>query len=153
MIGHERTLRERSFQLTQDPIGFAQPEFDDLIGARLRIAVGINAQLRRVARGLDVRHVAVPEIDAHAVEHIDAHDVVEAQCAREETAQRRLTLEPVFARRFCQSRGRDGRATAIKYESRASELHVDRAIGWNQSSENGLARRNREIVEQTGPLS
>jgi hypothetical protein len=42
------SLREGLFQLTQDSVGFAQPKLDDLIGPRLRIAVGIDAQLRRV---------------------------------------------------------------------------------------------------------
>jgi hypothetical protein len=51
-------LRERSFQLIQDPIGFTPPKLDELIGARLRIAVGIDAQLRRVAQRADVRDVA-----------------------------------------------------------------------------------------------
>ena len=80
----DRTLRERSFQLTQDPVGFAQRKFDDLIRARLRIAVGIDAQLRRVARRPDVRDVAIVEIDAHAIEDIDARDIVEPERGREE---------------------------------------------------------------------
>ena len=76
--------RERCFQLAQDPIGFAQTKLHDLIGARLRIAVGIDAQLRRVARRPDVRDFAIAEIDAHAIEHIDPHDVIESERGREE---------------------------------------------------------------------
>ena len=78
-----RPLRERSLQLTQDAVGLAHGKFDDFIGARLRIAIGINAQLRRVARRPDVRNVAVAEISAQAVEHIDPRDLVESECRRE----------------------------------------------------------------------
>jgi hypothetical protein len=35
-------LRERSFQLTQDPVGFTDGKFDDFIRTRLRIAVGVD---------------------------------------------------------------------------------------------------------------
>ena len=72
-------MRECSFQLTQDSVGFAQRKLHDLIGARLRIAIGIDAQLRRVARRPNVRDVAIAEIEAHAIEHVDAHDVVEPE--------------------------------------------------------------------------
>ena len=75
---------ERTFELAQDPAGFTYPKLYDLIGTFLRIAVGINAQLRRVARRSDMRYVAIVETDAHAVEHIDAHDFVEAKRSREE---------------------------------------------------------------------
>ena len=78
-MGHERILRERSFELTQNALRFAQCKFDDFIGARLRIAVSIDAQLRRVARRPDVGDVAIVEINAHAVENIDAHDIVETK--------------------------------------------------------------------------
>ena len=76
-------MRERSFQLTQDPVGFAQPELHDLIRTRLRITVGIDAQLKRVARRPDVRDVTIVEIDPHPIEAIDAHDVVESKRGRE----------------------------------------------------------------------
>ena len=72
-----------SFQLTQNPVGFAQCKLHDSIGARLRIAVGIDAQLRRVARRPDVRDVTIVEIDPHPIEDIDAHDVVESKRGRE----------------------------------------------------------------------
>ena len=62
-----------------------QPKLHDSIGARLRIAVGIDAQLRRVARRPDVRDVAIVKMDAHAVEYIDAHDIVESKRACEKT--------------------------------------------------------------------
>jgi hypothetical protein len=80
----DRTLREHAFQLTQNSVRFAQGQFHDCIGARLRIAIGINAQLGRVARRPDMRNVAIIEIDAHAVEDIDAHDVVEFKRGCEE---------------------------------------------------------------------
>src|SRR3989337_2541429 len=83
--GRDRTLRKRAFQLTQYSVGFAPGKLHDCIGARLRIAIGINAQLRRVARRPDMRDVAIVEIDAHAVEDIDAHDVGETKRGREET--------------------------------------------------------------------
>ncbi len=68
-----------SFQLTQNPVGFAQCKLHDLICARLRIAVGIDAQLRRVARRPDVGDVAVAEVDAHTIEHVDVHDISRIQ--------------------------------------------------------------------------
>jgi len=61
------TLRECSLQLTQDPVGFAQPKLHDFIGARLRIAGSIDAQPRCVARRPYLRDIAIVEIDAHAI--------------------------------------------------------------------------------------
>jgi hypothetical protein len=75
-------LRERSFHLTQDSVGFAQPKLHDLIGARLRIAVGLDAQLTRVARWPDVRDVTIVKMHAHAVEDI--------RCARHRRIQARV---------------------------------------------------------------
>ena len=77
-------MRESSFQLAPDSIGFAQPKLHDLISACLRIAVGVDAQLRRVARRPDVRDVTVAEIDAHPIENINADDIVESERGREE---------------------------------------------------------------------
>ena len=45
----------------------ASQRLHDFIGACLRIAVGINAQLRRVVRRPEVRHVPITEIIAARV--------------------------------------------------------------------------------------
>ena len=78
-------MREGSFQLTQDSVRFAQAQLDDLIGARLRIAVCIDAELRRVARRPNMGNVSVAEIEAQAIEHVDAHDVIEPERGCEKT--------------------------------------------------------------------
>src|SRR5258705_7616306 len=115
MFGRAYPSRERSFQVTQDAVGFTQPKPHDLIRPRLRAAVGVDAQLRRVARWPDVRHVAIVEIDAHAVEHVDPNDIVEPEGRREEARQRCLKLLPPFGRRCRERRAAYTRATAIDY--------------------------------------
>jgi len=74
-----QSAHEGSFQLAQNPVRFAQRKLHDFIGARLRIAIGIDAQLGRVARRPYVRDVATAEVDTHAVEDIDARDIVESK--------------------------------------------------------------------------
>ena len=113
MFGRAHPSRERSFQLTQDAVGFTQPKLHDLIRPRLRAAVGVDAQLRRVARWPNVRHVAIVEIDAHAVKHIDPNDIVETEGRREEARQRCLRLLPLFGRRCRERRATYTSAAAI----------------------------------------
>lgn len=84
-VARPGALGERSLQLTQNAVWFTDRKFDDLIGARLRVAVGINAQLRRVARWPDMRDIAIMKINAHAVENIDAGDFVESKHVCEES--------------------------------------------------------------------
>ena len=84
MIAKEPSA-ERSFQMTQDSVGFAHPNRYDVIRACSRIAVGVDAQLRCVSRRADVRDVAIAKMDPHAVEHINLHDVVESERGGEET--------------------------------------------------------------------
>lgn len=76
-------LVKRAFEPAQNPVRFAKRELDDAIGARLRPADRINAQLRRVARRPNMRDIAVAEIDADTVKHVDSSDGVKAEGRRE----------------------------------------------------------------------
>src|SRR5262245_33535210 len=140
-------LREFSLQLSQDSVGFAPSELHDLISAHLRIAIGIDAQLRRVARRPDVRDVAIAEIDAHPIEDIDPHDVVESKRGREEAHYCRVELLPVCGCRFRQPCGHRTWTAAVEYASITIELDLGHIAGWNQMSKDGLANVNRYVVE------
>src|SRR5581483_10723610 len=89
----QRTLWERSFQPTQDAVGFTHAELHDPIGSGLRAAVGIDAQRRRVARRPEMRHIAVTKINAHAVQDIDAGNVVESKRGCEKPRSEEHTSE------------------------------------------------------------
>src|SRR5580698_9409784 len=99
-----RRRSDRSEELAQDPPGFAEAILHDLICARLRVAVCVDAELRRVSGRANVGNVAVLERDTRSVENVDSNDVIEAEPGSEYAPEGPSDAEPLSGRRlreFC----------------------------------------------------
>src|SRR5687768_16088197 len=125
-------------QLTHDAVRLPQRNFHDLIHALPRVAVRIDAQLRRVAGWPDVHDIAIAEINAHAVEDVDARDLVEPERGCEAARQVRLAVLPVRRGLRPERRGWSIRAAAIENEPVPGELHLDHITWRNKFGQDRL---------------
>ena len=133
------------------PSGSRKASSTDFISACLGIAVGIKPQLWRVTRWSHVRNIAVAEVDAHAIKHINASDVIETLRGREETVQDRFGLLPDLLQWMAQA-ARVRRTLTLRSSTPppASNSTSINSLDGIRLVRIDPARRHRKIVEQTG---